>query len=387
MTTATARFPGPASSRALGLLVAIVLLASSCGTGQPTAQVSIEQLMPTIGQPNNGWCDAPGGVLLIDGPNGRRLTAAGVADLETLRPIDGSDRFEVGSITKSFTVVLALQLQEQGVLSLDDRLSKWLPEQAALLPFGDEITLRELAANRAGVWDYADPLIDSALSSDDEAALARRYEPSEIVDLVVQYGAPVFKSGTDYAYSSSNFILLGMVIEAATGQALVDVFADRIFGPAGMSDTTYPMSPPAPGSIVDGYYPTRGRMVDVTGWNPTQGGAAGAIISTATDMGSYVMALAHGTLLNDESLQQMFALPVPDSDYFSGTIGYGLGVMLYGNSKVEGVGHGGQTPGFSTVWLYVFEADTVVVFLTNSATCDAVFDLTSLLTDDMFTKR
>jgi len=362
-----------------------LLVASSCAGGtiqSARQQGSITELMPSIGQPDNGWCDSPGGVLLIDGPNGTHLQAAGLADIASNTPVVVTDRFEVGSITKSFTVVLALQLQERGLLSLDDLMSKWLPAEATSLPFGDQITLRQLASNRSGVWDYADPLIAGALDTNDTAELAKGYKPSELIDLVSNYGSPEFEPGARYSYSSSNFILLGMAVEAASGRSLSDLYQDRIFEPVEMADTTYPLAPPPLGSIVSGYFRSHGKMVDVTGWNPSQGGAAGAIISTATDIGRYAMALVHGDLLSDESLKQMFE--PGESDNMAGSMGYGLGVMLYGDSAVEGVGHGGQTPGFTTAWIYVNELDSVVVFLTNSAACDGVFDLPSRLTEEMF---
>ena len=100
-------------------------------------------------------CDAPGGVLLADTPQGRYLKAQGLASTEEQDIFEITDAFQIGSNTKSFTTVLALLLQEEGVWSLDDHLSKWLPEQAAKIPSGDKITLRMLGQNHTGLPDYA----------------------------------------------------------------------------------------------------------------------------------------------------------------------------------------------------------------------------------------
>ena len=94
---------------------------------------------------------APGLVLLVDTPDGRYLEAAGVANLADGRPMVADDILEIGSNTKSMTIVLLMQLVEEGVLSLDDPLSKWLPDQAAKLPNGDQITIRQMAQHTAGL--------------------------------------------------------------------------------------------------------------------------------------------------------------------------------------------------------------------------------------------
>ncbi len=321
-------------------------------------------------------CDAPGGVLLVDSPAGRYLKAAGVSSVETQRPVSTGDVFEIGSNTKSFTVVLALQLQEAGLLGMDDLLSKWLPEMAARIPGGDRITLRQLAGNTSGIPDYANALMQPLIDANDRPGLMKAYTPAELVAFGLATGAPAFGPGESWQYSSTNFILLGMVVEAASGKSLAALYKARIFDVLGMSRTTYLEGSPAPGSIVDGYYTVSGKeRINVTSWNATQAGAAGAILSTAEDMARYARGLMRGALFREratlDSMQRLTELRAP----LGGMLmkGYGLGLISFRTSGYQAIGHGGQTPGFQTVWFEVPQADTRVVFFANSGTCLADF--------------
>jgi D-alanyl-D-alanine carboxypeptidase len=322
--------------------------------------------------PSNPICDAPGAVLLVDSPAGRYLKAAGVASLADKRPLEVDDRLEIGSNTKAFTVILALQLQEAGILSMDDPLGKWLPELAAEIPNGDQITLRQLAGNVSGIADYADPMMQPIIDANDQAGLAKSYKPEELVDFAITKGKPDFAPGQGWHYSSTNFILLGMVVEAATGKSLSELYQERIFGPLGMEDTTYLTGSPEPGAIVDGYYKLAdGEMANMTAWNGTQGGAAGAIVSTAEDMARFASGLFDGELFkNEKTLEEMTALrELTTAEGAPIIAAYGLGLMSPGVSGYTAIGHGGQTPGFQSVWFRVPEADSTFVLLTNSGSC------------------
>jgi D-alanyl-D-alanine carboxypeptidase len=321
-----------------------------------------------------GLCDATGGVLLVQAPSGQYLGAAGTAGISDQTPVLTGDRFEIGSNTKSFTVVLALQLQEAGKLSMDDSLASWLPELSMAIPDAERITLRQLAGNISGIPDYADPLMQPLVDSNDQAGLARGWTPEQLVQLALNQGGPQFKPGTDWAYSSTNFILLGMVIEAASGEKLVDLYRQKIFQPLGMTSSYYAEQAPDPGNIVHGHYQVPGGdFADMTGWNASQGGAAGAIVSTAEDMARYARGLMAGELFQEpNSLHQMLTLREVGLEQGGMLMsGYALGLLEFRNAGVQLIGHAGQTPGFQTVWAAVPEQDTYIVFLTNSGTCPA----------------
>jgi D-alanyl-D-alanine carboxypeptidase len=333
-------------------------------------------------------CDAPGAVLLADTPQGRFLKAQGLASTQDGTPVAVEDSFQIGSNTKSFTTVLSLLLQEDGVWSLDDPLSKWLPEQSAKFPSGDQITLRMMGQNHTGIPDYADWIIGDALKGEslDQASLEKGYTPEEIVDYVVQNLEPSFAPGEGWEYSTTNFILLGMAIEKATGKPLDQLYQERIFDPLGMDHTFLLDGIPEAGSIVHGYYTLEnGTVVDVTNWNGSQGWAGGSIVSTAEDMAKYAAGLASGDVFNDPaSLEQLI-------DFGDGAVGpfdaYGLGVGRW-SADPFGWGHAGQTPGFQTLYAIYPEQDTRVVFLTNSGSCN-VYSLTTIISasPDLFTQE
>lgn len=282
------------------------------------------------------------------------------------------DRLQIGSSTKAFTVILALQLEEEGVLSMDDPLGRWLPEVARRIPNGESVTLRHLAANTSGIWDYADPMMQPAIDADDRAAIARAYTPEELVEYAIANGAPEFAPGDGWDYSSTNFILLGVVVEVATRRPLADLYRQRIFDPLGMDHTTYLEGSPAPSAAVHGYYTVPGQgLTDMTGWNATQGGAAGAIVSTAEDMARFASGLFSGALFeNDATLDEMLAFRELSMAEGGGVMsGYGLGLISFRTRGFEAIGHAGQTPGFQSIWFRVPETDTTLIFLTNSGSC------------------
>ncbi len=334
-------------------------------------------------------CDAPGGVLLADTPQGRYLKAQGLASSQDQTPLQATDRLQIGSNTKSFTTLLALLLQEDGVWSLDDPLSKWLPDQAAKIQNGDKITLRMLGQNHTGLPDYADAVLGSAIEGDtfDQASLEKGYTPEELVDIGLQLKEPAFAPGEGWEYSTTNFILLGMAIEAATGKPLDQLYQERIFDPLGMDDSTLLNGLPEENSFVHGYWTMKdSEVVDVTSWNGSQGWAGGGIVSTAEDMAKYAAALASGSIFSDPaSLEQMIAF---GDGVVGGFDGYGLGVGRWSREPFAW-GHAGQTPGFQSLFAIYPELDARVVFLTNSGSCHIGLYFMNILnaSPDLFTQE
>ena len=317
-------------------------------------------------------CDAPGAVLLADTPKGRFLSAYGLASTQDKTPMQPTDRFQIGSNTKSFTTLLALLLQEDGVWSLDDPLGKWLPEQAAKIQNGDKITLRMLGQNHTGLPDYADAVIGAAMEGEgdtfDQISLEKGYTPEELVDIGLQLREPSFAPGEGWEYSTTNFILLAMAIEAATGKSIDQLYQERIFDPLGMENSYLLNSVPEKGSFVNGYYTMKsGTVADVTNWNGSQGWSGGSIVSTVEDMAKYAAGLASGTVFKDPaSLEQMTAFGDGSVGPFSG---YGLGVGIWSQYPFAW-GHAGQTPGFQSLFALYPEQNTRVVFFVNSGSCN-----------------
>ena len=319
---------------------------------------------------------APGLVLLVDTLEGRYLNAAGVSSIEDGTPMQTDDILEIGSNTKSMTIVLLMQLQEEGVLSMDDMLSDWLPEQAAQLPNGEQITLRQMAQHTAGLWDYADDIIGGGIADLD--LLEKGYRPEELVQYAADKGEPYSAPGEgQWHYSNTGYVLLGMIAEKAAGKSLGELYQERIFDPLGLETAVLIEGVPQEGEITtQGYWWTEEdeEVVNTTNWNASQGWAAGAVAMSAADLATYGEALAAGELLQDEdSLAQMLAFD--GSALYSVGAPYGLGLIDFGNGYW---GHEGQTAGFQTLWYTNADEQVMVVGLTNSATYSA-YDLLNVL--------
>ena len=311
---------------------------------------------------------APGLVLLVDTPDGQYLNAVGVQSLETQIAMRTGDVFEIGSNSKSFTIVLLMQLQEQGVLSIDQRLNEWLPEWAEKIPYGDEVTLRQLAGHTSGIWDYGDPVITESAETPEK--LREYFSPEQLVQYAVKNGTPDFAPGAEgqWNYTNTGYILLGMIIEKAAGASLDDLYQSQIFEPLDLKSAKFLTRSPDIGEIVEGYYWTApdNRIINTTFWNVSQGWAAGGIIMTAEDLATYGKALAAGEFFeNDDTLQTMLEFN-PDAE--GGIMPFGLGLIDFSKLGAEGYwGHEGQTAGFQTLWLTNPELGVTIVGLSNSA--------------------
>lgn len=293
---------------------------------------------------------APGAVLSLQAPDWTYARAAGVADPETGQPISCDMAFQIGSNTKMMTAAVILQLQEEGALSLNDRLAVHLSEIAAALPNGDAITLRQLANHTAGVFSYTDNAPDGAPGImegviSDPDALKRGFTMTELVDFAIGHGEPSFPPGAEgqWAYSNSGYILLGLIIEKIEARPIAEVFKARLFDPLGMEDTVYWNDVPSPELGLPRAYLGVPFDIETTDWNMSQAAAAGAVVSTAADMHVFIQALMSDALFT-----------VPDTfDVMQDTVLTGSpGIAAYGiglAEKASGVwGHGGQTLGFQS---------------------------------------
>ena len=281
--------------------------------------------------------------------------------------MEPGDRLEIGSNSKSFTVVLLMQLQEEGILSLDDPLSQWLPEWAEKIPNGEQMTLRQLAQHTTGIWDYGDPIIGEA--ANDPAKLEQGYTPEELVQYAIDNGTPDFAPGEEgqWKYSNTGYILLGMIIEKAAGKSLGELYHERIFDPLEMETAALIEGVPEPGEITNGYWWTEeGEILNTTNWNVSQGWAAGGNAMTAEELLAYAKALSAGELFQDpDSLAQMLTFDPNGED---GLMPYGLGLMDFSKVGAPGYwGHGGQTAGFQSLWYTNPDTGITVVGLSNSA--------------------
>ncbi|WP_336605812.1 serine hydrolase domain-containing protein [Streptomyces sp. BA2] len=284
----------------------------------------------------------------IDREGRSRNYTAGVADLTSKAkvPVDGQVR--AGSNTKSFTATVVLQLVGEGKVGLDDRVEKHLP---GLLRGdgidGRDIRVRQLLQHTSGLPNYTDFMLEDVFG---EGRHTYR-QPRELLDIALKHKAK-FAPGTSLAYSNTNYIVAGLLIEKVTGRPLAEQITERVIDRIGLRHTYFPGV--GDESIREahprGYHAAKpgAPLEDVTVLDPSWGWAAGQLISTPRDLNRFFSALLDGKLLKPAQLAQMrTTVKVPaEAGYAPGTR-FGLGLSSTPLS-CGGLmwGHGGDTPGY-----------------------------------------
>lgn len=310
---------------------------------------------------------APGGILLVKTPeHGVWIGASGQANLEHATPMRGTERIRVGSVTKTLTATVILKLKEQGKLRLDDKLADWLPQTKNRIPQAETITLRQLLTHTSGVRNLGDDNIPFQLALANRPEDVDMTQPETVLNRFV-YGKPLdFEPGTRYFYSNTGFLLLGMIAEKAARKPLKTLFQEMIFAPVGMTDS-YLEKRDDP-RVVRSYYDLYGdgKLMDVNDWEKAydDGGAAGGLITTVSDLLRFSEALFGGTLLTEQSfaeMRQSTRLPTcPNGD-----CEYGLGLMTWRFDVGNSLGHNGGVVGLDINWLYFPEKQTTVITFIN----------------------
>jgi len=288
----------------------------------------------------------PGGVVLVATGDTVRSFAFGEAELRPKRAMKVTDRFAIGSITKMMVATVVLQPVEDGTLTLDDTVEKWVPD---LLEKGDKITLEELLSHRSGVHD---------ITNDGPW----RWETDLTVDRLRRLLARPLDDppGTTSSYSNSNYMILGKIIEAATSRPIAGVLQERVFDPAGMTTASFATDLEQEPDLARGYDK---QDRDVTLGDFTGIDAAGEVVASAADVGAFFLALHSGRLLPEAA--------VTDMSTSRGTLedgpDYGLGIsIVYTDCADDISGHFGEVPGFLSAALYNPGTDRTAVTLVNT---------------------
>ncbi len=305
----------------------------------------------------------PGAVMHISTPDGTWIGASGVANLKTKTPLKPRDRFRIASMSKMFVATVVLQLWEETKLSLDDTIADWLSEEIAeRLPNSDAITIRQLLNHTSGLEDYLST--DGYAEAIATTEASHVWTPAEAIEYAFDL-EPVGEPGEKHYYSNTNYILLELIVQAATGNILAQEIRDRILTPLQLNDTFTEMRENIPGGFVHGYsdWDGDGKRDDVTRKNDGFGLGDGGLVSTASDVARFAQALfANEELLEPETLEQMLTY-VDDGEGDR----YGLGVSAWESAWGEAFGHGGRSGGFlSTSW-YLWDEEVTVVVLANDA--------------------
>jgi D-alanyl-D-alanine carboxypeptidase len=346
--------------------VALALLISVGGCRPSPAQEagvpSPEILQSTLDE----WrlrADIPAAVLGVADSNGRTWVGdSGTLEQAGSVPVTTEARFRIASITKVFVSIVVLQLVEEGKLQLDAPLSHHIPAYP-----DQRVRIRQLLNHTSGVPDYS-------MSDDFNKGLLdhrdRRWTAAELLALVKDT-KPDFTPGTDYAYSNTNYILLGEVIKNISGRSWAQEVRRRILDPLNLNSTHIAGSEQVPEPVIPGYFDADndGDVENIETGGPwpaleTSEGPAGAIISTGPDLLAFGEALFRGRLVQEPTLRAMVA----EGPYHPRFSNYGLGLeILRPDYRTTIWGHGGFLPGFKSALWYLPSRDAVIVVLANDA--------------------
>ena len=328
---------------------------------------------------NNYFSASPATFLSTCKASACATAVTGHTSMERTTEVDHQSLATVGSLSKHITAALILVLVEEGYLDLDDKLVDYLPEYQQW----KDVTIDHLLSHRSGIPSYlfsAKGIRKTALSLFNYRT--RIWKPSELI-AGVENEPMVFATGEKSAYNNTNYVLLGMIAEKATGLSAEVLLNRYIFSPVGMEDTYlrliesqkhrrikgyFPMNVPIPDWLVNtlsskvkkmGYvFETTNAYDESIAWT------AGAITSTATDIAKFSNALFHGKIISKEMLEKM--KKTYKSGVFGFEIDYGLGLMKMSGEYGPMYGHGGLSPGYQTISNYIPALDRVITVIQNT---------------------
>lgn len=293
--------------------------------------------------------------LVTDGGEVVYAGSVGTADLDAPRPIGADDQFRIGSVTKTYVTALVLQLAAEGAFALDDPVERWLP---GLVPDSDGITVDLLLRLRSGLPDYVGVILGEV---PDLGALRRYWAPEELVRAALT--APDrLPPDTEHRYTNTDYVLLGLVAERATGQRVDALLWRRMLEPLGLRDTTLPaVDPRLRGPHARGYLRFSAEMpyVECTELSPSQAWTAGGIVATAPDVARFFEALLGGGLVADPVLARM----TDGSERLDAARGRGPGLIRYAiDGAPPAYGQQGGVPGYTCAVLRSVTGRCVVLW-------------------------
>lgn len=294
--------------------------------------------------------------------------AAGLANRGHQLPVTLESRFGIASVTKMITAVAALQLVEEGSLSLDRPLVEVLPTSQTIASLGSDHTLHHILSHTSALpsyFDNEDPTWVSFTSCFDRVPVYHIRRPADMLPLFDQLPR-VGAVGQHYRYCDTNFLVAGLAIEAVTGQPFNEVARQRVLKPAGMFDSGFFDLDTDPHRLATGYLTSddppetwRSNIYSLTASGMPDGG----MIATAADMARFIESLIGGTLLSSESVKRMMTPHSPPGDE-GGAYGYGLELVVDGDRLVL-FGHEGADPGVAAMVNHYPDLHLTVVILCN----------------------
>lgn len=277
----------------------------------------------------------------------------GYADIEKKELIKPDTKFRVGSITKQFTAAAILKLQEEGKISITDKLSEFLPD----FPRADEVTIHHLLTHTSGIHSYTGKpdfmnKVTSAVTEEEVIAYLR----DDAYD---------FNPGEKWLYNNSAYFLLGHIIGKVTGKPYGTYLEETFFDPLGMVNTGVHSSKLKLENEARGYTKENGQYKLAANWEMSWAGGAGALYSTVEDLHIWNEALFKGKVLQEKSMESAFTPVVLNNGQKPENASYGYGWALGEHRGQETIEHGGGLHGFLSQLVRFPEENTTVVLLTN----------------------
>jgi D-alanyl-D-alanine carboxypeptidase len=351
--------------RRLCFLIASVtlLLPASASAFTPQQLADFQQIL----QRDSQEAGYPGEVLGVwQHGNGGFVGTAGVSSLRSNAPISRRDHFRIGSVTKTFTATVVLQLAQHGQLRLSDHIDRFLDG----IPGGKHVTIKQLLNQTSGFPD-----LSNKLSNDVLANPHRQWNVRKLVVGSLRQQARVCAPGTCWHYSNVNYLTLGMIAAQASGMRVRDLLERGIFDRLGLRNTDLAPSRPIPAPRAHGYLFNAANIPqDTTGWNFSWAWTAGSITSTLHDLRRYCPAMATGAGLLDKRMERKRLNFVDISPQVNTPgAGYGLGIFELPTAAGTFIGHDGAVPGYDTICLYSPQSKTTIVaFGTTSVELDPI---------------
>lgn len=299
--------------------------------------------------------NGPGAAVIVT-ENGKTVYAAGrgLADVESKRPITPDTHFRLGSITKQFTAAAIMKLVEQGRVSLDDPLLKYLPDYPAP---NNAATVRQLLNHSGGMMSYT--AIPGWMV---EAKTARPYTTEQLIAEFKDLPPP-FKPGAKMDYNNSGYVLLGAILEKVTAKSWDQAVADLVVAPLKLATIRTGIDADGSPGMAVGYTDREGKPAQAMKIHMSVPHAAGALVGTVGDLARWGEALHNGRVVSPAGYAAMIA-PTATGD--GKTEPYGFGLALGDVRGRKQIGHGGGIFGFSTDSIYLPDQKLFVAVFANS---------------------
>jgi D-alanyl-D-alanine carboxypeptidase len=300
----------------------------------------------------------------IQYPNDQQwANAEGISSNNPLVNVTPEDAYEIGSVVKTITSACILQLHDEGFLSIEDSIGEWIDDTPNVNP---DITIRQLMQHKSGLYDvFSNPSFQVAINSNIDSV----WDAQVLIETFIE--APIFSPGAAWSYCNTNYLLLGIIIEEATGNPFYVEMRNRFFDPLALSTFGIPSFEPYTEPIAHVW-------MDITGDGVTEdahwfymiynslnsaAGAAGGYFARPSDVSKWMRTYMRGDLISDALMED--ALTTSAAPGLPGTT-YGLGVMRKMFEGCEGFGHGGDL-GYSASSWYFPEKDISITVCNNDA--------------------